>query len=194
MKRTIVCGAALLGLAAGALVVWAAGTMSAGVPVTRVEGLLFTHSQTIRAPGVLVLDHPIHLNRGVTLTLIADEIRRTAKSRVEGPGRLVLLPSDEAMQAAPVGDEVVATPDPAATLTRAAAAGSQLRFELAHPGLAVVEVFDAQGRSVRRSDLGALASGAHRLELGGRGLRAGVYLYRVSSASEALTGKVLLTH
>jgi len=74
---------------------------------------------------------------------------------------------------------------------------TSLRFELARPGDAVIEVFDAVGRRVASTRLEGLRAGAnaHRFEprdASGRRLASGVYHYRVTSGASARSERMVL--
>jgi hypothetical protein len=75
-----------------------------------------------------------------------------------------------------------------------------IRFSMATAGRATLEVFDLQGRLLSERELGVLQPGLHGAQLDHRGLKAGIYVYRLrmaaptSGASLAeLTGKMILT-
>jgi choice-of-anchor B domain-containing protein len=102
------------------------------------------------------------------------------------------------------GDAIVATGEtPAVTVTRLLAAaptpfrsGTAVRFELANSGAVTVDVFDIQGRHVRRLAEGAFDAGFHAVAWDGRsgtGVDAapGVYIARMTSAAGTQTMKLV---
>lgn len=67
-----------------------------------------------------------------------------------------------------------------------------LAFSTTRTGSAEVDLFDVNGRLVRRLlPAGALAAGHHRLRVG-RGLAAGLYFYRIRSDEGVLGGRLVL--
>jgi hypothetical protein len=67
-----------------------------------------------------------------------------------------------------------------------------LRFELAAPGRARMELFDLLGRHVATLLDEDLQAGAHEVSLAGRGLKTGLYLYRLTSGGEVGRGRLVL--
>lgn len=66
-------------------------------------------------------------------------------------------------------------------------------LSLARPEGATLDLLDVMGRRIRRTPIGALGSGAHRVELqGGQPLRAGVYWLRLTQGETAAVSKVVM--
>jgi hypothetical protein len=69
-----------------------------------------------------------------------------------------------------------------------------LRFTLPAPAAVTVTVFDVMGRLVRRRSLGRRPAGAQQVRVQGKGLPAGVYVYRItakgSGSARVATGKM----
>jgi flagellar hook assembly protein FlgD len=74
---------------------------------------------------------------------------------------------------------------------------TSVEFSARSPGLGRVDIWDVAGRRVRTLDLGWVAAGPSRFSWDGRGeacrpLVGGVYWYRIRTADESQTGRVLL--
>ncbi len=91
---------------------------------------------------------------------------------------------------AAAGVSVVARPNPFTD-------GTEIVFELARGGEAVVRVLDVAGRTVRTLASGSFAAGTQRsswdgTDAAGARVAAGVYFYRVETAAGARTGRMVL--
>ena len=76
-------------------------------------------------------------------------------------------------------------------------AGTAIRIQLAQAGPAILDVYDIQGRLVRRLWQGRLAGGEHQLSWdgrddAGRAVATGVYLSRLETLEQIQTRKMLL--
>jgi len=76
-------------------------------------------------------------------------------------------------------------------------AGTAIRIQLAQAGPAILDVYDIQGRLVRRLWQGRLAGGEHQLgwdgrDDAGRAVATGVYLSRLETLEQIQTRKMLL--
>jgi hypothetical protein len=69
---------------------------------------------------------------------------------------------------------------------------TMLTFDLPHAADVHVQVFDIGGRLVQELAAGNLPAGQHAVRFDGTNLPSGVYLYRVSTAEEAVVGKMIL--
>ncbi len=76
-------------------------------------------------------------------------------------------------------------------------ANTEIRLQLAEAGPVALDIYDVQGRLVRSLWSGLLAAGAHQLswdgrDQAGRAAATGIFLYRLQSAGQAETRKMLL--
>ena len=76
-------------------------------------------------------------------------------------------------------------------------ANTEIRLQLAKAGPVALNIYDVQGRLVRGLWSGLLAAGAHQLswdgrDEAGRAAATGIFLYRLQSAGQAETRKMLL--
>ncbi len=72
------------------------------------------------------------------------------------------------------------------------AGAATIAYELGEAGPVSLRVYDALGREVATLVDAELAAGRYEATLDARGLAAGVYVYRLTSGSETLTGRVTL--
>jgi hypothetical protein len=100
------------------------------------------------------------------------------------------------------GVSAVATGDPVAGAPRAFSApnpfrsATSIRFQMAQPGTATVEVFDASGALVKRMPLAWRPAGQQVTnwdgnDVRGRSAPAGVYFWRVQAGEELHTGRMV---
>lgn len=169
----------LVGLAFGA---WPTVSRASTPPIEqRVE---FKQSETLYLTGRVVLDRPIHVPAGVTLTLFTDEtIEMTGSFEVRGGGVFSALSHPTAFGSrisisTPVGFQV-------------APVLGGIKLILERTSDTSLLVVDVQGRVVERLRETRLA-GEHIIDLGQRNVRPGVYFYRVSVPGAVRAGKTLV--
>lgn len=69
---------------------------------------------------------------------------------------------------------------------------TQIRFTLPESGVTNLKIYDILGRQVAVIVNGLLAAGEHQFTFDATGLPSGLYLYKIESGGQALSGKMLL--
>lgn len=69
---------------------------------------------------------------------------------------------------------------------------TQIRYQLPSRTLVQVRVYNLQGALIKTLFEGVQAPGEHQLLFNGQGLESGLYLYRLETAQQSLSGKMLL--
>lgn len=154
----------------------------------------FEQSQVIHLSGRVVIDHPVEVPEGVTVTIYsAETIELTGTFEVRGGGVFSVL--SEPNPDVAVANEPGAVPAAQANYLSLAlrALGSRLDFSLARPGQLSIAVLDVQGRSMLRIPQQEFAAGLHQLDLRGYGVGSGMYFYRIEAEGITRTGKLVLT-
>jgi hypothetical protein len=85
----------------------------------------------------------------------------------------------------PTKFSIVAYPNPFNPTT-------QIRFALPESGVTNLKIYDVIGRQVAVIVNGLLAAGEHQFSFDATGLPSGVYLYKIESGGQAISGKMML--